>query len=409
MGRFTTIARAFLAVFAVSVSGMMAHAEPIESFDSFLQGFERQAVEAGISRDVYRRATAGLVPRSNIPGLVRTQPEFTTPMWDYLEGRVSAGRIARGRKAMAAHKTLFDRIGKTYGVDPAILGAMWGMETDYGAVLGNKALITPIIRSLATLVHQRRGRLKADEKELIAALRLIQDKGWSAQSLVGSWAGAVGHTQVIASGLLAHGTDGDDDGIINPHLSLADALATSAVFLRALGYQSGSDWGFEVEVPKGFDFTLATRREMKPIGFFSDRGVKRVKGRQFADLELPVFLYVPTGKNGPIFLMTQNYLVLKSYNFSDSYALSVAHLTDRLKGAGPFVSSWPKTTKFPNLEQRIAIQKLLKQLGYYDGKVDGRVGPISQEAYQKFQTAQGVIADGFITLRSYELLRQFVR
>lgn len=409
MKRSATISRAFLAVFALVFLGPTARAEPVEKFDSFLRNFEQQAVEAGISREVYRRATAGLTPRNKIPGLVRTQPEFTTPMWDYLEGRVSSGRIARGRKAMAAQKPLFDRIGKTYGVDPAILGAMWGMETDYGAVLENKGLITPIIRSLATLVHQRRGRLLADEMELIAALRLIEDRGWSSQSLVGSWAGAIGHTQVIASGLLAYGTDGDNDGVINPHLSLADALATSAVFLKALGYQSGSDWGFEVEVPEGFDFTLATRGEMKPISFFTERGVKRVKERQFVDPELSVFLYVPTGKYGPKFLMTQNYLVLKSYNFSDSYALSVAHLTDRLKGGRPFISPWPKDIKFPNLEQRISIQKWLKQLGHYDGEVDGRLGPISQEAYQKYQVARGMVADGFITLRAYELLRQFVR
>ncbi len=386
-----------------------AAADPVESFDAFVRGFEAKAVRAGISRDVYRQVTAGLKPVSNIPGLVTSQPEFSTPMWDYIEGRVSSGRIQRGRDAMARNRALFDRIGQQYGVDPAILGAIWGMETDYGAVLGNSKLIKPVIPSLATLVYHRRGRLAEDENELLVALRLIQDHGWRADTLVGSWAGAVGHTQVIVSGLLAHGTDGDGDGRVNPHASLADALATTAVYLRALKYQPGIDWGFEVELPKGFDYTLATRTEMRPVRFFAERGVRRVKGREFTDLNQDVFLYVPTGQNGPKFLMTPNYLVLKGYNFSDSYALAVAHLTDRLKGAGPFVTPWPKATQFPNRQQRIDIQRWLKQLGFYDGEVDGRIGPISQLAYQRFQAARGLVADGFITRDAHAALQAAAR
>jgi len=380
-------------------------AAPVESFDNFIKNFEKTAINAGISRSVYRNVTNNLTPAKNIPNLVRTQPEFTTPMWVYIEKRVSASRIARGKKAMAANKALFDRIGSKYGVDPAILGAIWGMETDYGAVLNNKKLIKPIIRSLASLVHQRRDRYEEDKKEFIIALRLIQDYGWTNETLVGSWAGAIGHTQVIVSGLLKNGQDGDGDKKINPHLSLADALATSANFLVSLGYQKNMDWGFEVILPSGFDYTLATREKMHPISFFANRGIKRVKGREFSDTSTKVFLYIPTGKNGPKFLMTKNYLVLKSYNFSDSYALSVAHLTDRLKGAGGFVSAWSKDTRFPNLSQRIIIQKRLKQLGYYRGDVDGRIGPISQKAYQAFQKDKGLVPDGFITFDAYVRLK----
>src|SRR5690606_25804953 len=182
-------------------------------------------------------------------------------------------------------------------------------------------------------------------------------------------------------------------GRVDLHNSLADALATSAAFLRGLGYQPGVDWGFEVDVPAGFDYLLATRDQLRPISFFAERGVRRVKGREFADLSLPVFLYAPTGKDGPKFLMTGNYLVLKGYNFSDSYALSVAHMTDRLKGGGPFVQPWPKHTRFPNLSQRKAIQEALIRLGLYEGAVDGRIGPISQAAYARFQASRGEVAD----------------
>ncbi len=381
-----------------------ASAQPVESFGSFIAGFRAKALAAGVGAATYDAAMTGLTPDPRVPDLVTSQPEFTTPMWDYIEGRVTSGRIARGKAAMARNEPLFAAVGQAYGVDPSILGAIWGMETDYGAVLGNDSLIRPIVRSLATLVQQRRTRLLEDEADLIAALLLVQRGPLDAQGLVGSWAGAIGHLQVNPSNVVAHGTDGDGDGRVDLHNSLADALATSARFLRALGYQPGIDWGMEVVVPEGFDYLLATRTELRPIAFFVERGIVRVAGRQFADPSPPVFLYVPAGKDGPKFLMTQNYLALKGYNFSDSYAMSVAHMTDRLKGGGSFVDDWPRNTAFPNLEQRKAVQAALQKLGLYQGAVDGRLGPISQEAYARFQAGRGEVADGFITRASYEAL-----
>lgn len=378
-----------------------AFAQPVESFDSFIANFRAKALAGGVSAQVYDQVTAGMTPDPRVPDLVTTQPEFTTPMWDYIEGRVTAGRIDRGKAAIARNEALFAAVGQSTGVDPYLLGAIWGMETDYGTVLGNDSLIRPIVRSLATLVQQRRTRLVEDEQDLIAALLLTQR---DSVVPVGSWAGAIGHLQVNPSNVVAHGMDGDGDGRVDLHGSLADALMTSAKFLRDLGYQPGVDWGMEVVVPEGFDYLLATRTEMRPVAFFAERGVTRVAGRQFADPNLAVFLYVPAGKDGPKFLMTQNYLVLKGYNFSDSYAMSVAHMTDRLKGGGGFADDWPRNTAFPNLEQRKAIQQSLIRLGLYQGAVDGRLGPISQEAYARFQAARGEVADGFITRASYEAL-----
>jgi membrane-bound lytic murein transglycosylase B len=381
-----------------------AWAQPTESFESFLAGFRSTALNAGVSARTYDAAMGSLTPDPRVPDLVSSQPEFTTTMWDYIEGRVTPGRVGRGKAAIGRNSQLFASIGQAYGVDPYLLGAIWGMETDYGAVLGDTKLIRPIVRSLATLVHQRRSRFKEDAADLIAALQLVERGPLSAQELVGSWAGAIGHLQVNPSNVVAHGADGDGDGRVDLHHSLADALATSARFLRALGYQPGVDWGMEVVVPEGFDYLLATRTQMRPLRFFAERGVQRVAGRQFADLDLPVFLYVPAGKDGPKFLMTQNYLVLKGYNFSDSYAMSVAHMTDRLKGGGAFVDDWPRGTAFPNLVQRKAIQEALIRLGLYQGAVDGRLGPITQEAYARFQAARGEVADGFITRAAYEAL-----
>ncbi len=296
------------------------------------------------------------------------------------------------------------RISPEQAAGKLVVMSMPASQEAIGAVLGNEKLIRPVIRSLATLVHQRRGRLAEDEADFIAALKLLQREGLQPEQLVGSWAGAIGHLQVNPSNVIAHGADGDGDGHVDLHRSLADALATSAKFLIDLGYRPGLDWGFEVDVPTGFDYLLATRDSLRPVSFFAERGITRVRGRAFADPATPVFLYAPAGRNGPKFLMTSNYLVLKGYNFSDSYALSVAHMTDRLKGAGTFANGWPRDTKFPNLEQRKGIQQALIRLGLYDGVVDGRIGPISQAAYAQFQAAQGLVADGFITYRSYEEL-----
>ncbi len=382
-------------------------AQSVDSFSGFLSGFRSEAMAAGVDGAFYDAITAGMSPDPRVPDLVESQPEFTTPIWDYLDTRINSGRIERGKSAMARHADLFAAIGQHYGVDPYLLGAIWGMETDYGAVLGNQKLIAPIVRPLATLVWQQRSRFIEDKADLIAALKLAQAQNGVAPS--GSWAGAIGHLQVNPSNVLAHGTDGDGDGRVDLHNSLADALATSAVYLRRLGYQPGMDWGFEVELPQDFDYLLATREQLRPISFFAERGVTRVAGRPFADTSLEVFLYVPAGKNGPKFLMTGNYLVLKGYNFSDSYAMAVAHLTDRLKGGGPFVAPWPRNTAFPDLKQRQAIQEALQALGLYEGAVDGRLGPITQAAYARFQAMRGEVADGFITRAAHDALEAATR
>lgn len=401
--------RSVLFTLGILVLAAPAVAAPVGTFADFVRSFEAKAVAAGVPQSVYASAMSGLTPDPDIPRLVTTQPEFATPIWDYLDSRVTPRRIAKGRAAIAGKAAIFAAIGKRFGVDPAILGAIWGVETDYGAVLSNTRLIRPIVRSLATLAYERQGRVAEDEAELIAALRLVARGPLDARTLTGSWAGAIGHLQVNPTTVLRYGTDGDGDGRIDLVHSLPDALATSAAFLRGLGYRPGIDWGFEVRVPAGFDYTLATRTQMRPISFFAERGVGRVNGRAFPYPDEPVFLYVPAGKDGPKFLMTANYLVLKGYNFSDSYALSVAHLADRLKGGGDFVASWPRGTKFPNLEQRKAIQQALTKLGLYQGAVDGRLGPVTQEAYQRFQAARGETADGFLTLGAFEELTAATR
>jgi membrane-bound lytic murein transglycosylase B len=395
---------ASMAAMALLLLAGPAQAEPTGSFADFLRGFEAKAVAAGVPAAVYEKSTAGLTPDPKIPALVTGQPEFATPIWEYLDARITDTRIAHGKAGMRANAALFAATGKRYGVDPAILAAIWGVETDYGAVLSSKTLIRPIIRSLATLCWQNRGRTELDEAEFIAALKLVQRGPLDAQTLVGSWAGAIGHLQVNPTTVLKYGADGDGDGKVDLQHSLADALATSAGFLVGLGWKPGVDWGYEVNLPAGFDYLLADREHPRPVKFFADLGVRRVSGKPFPDASVPVFLYVPAGKTGPKFLMTGNYLVLKGYSFSDSYALSVAHLADRLKGAGDLRAPWPRGTKFPNLAQREAIQTALNKLGLLSGTSDGRLGPITQRAYARFQAAHGEVADGFLTFSAYQEL-----
>ena len=380
-----------------------ALAAPRQSFPDFLKAFEAKALKAGVSAAVYEKATAGMTPDPRIPSLVVTQPEFTTPIWDYVDQHASADRVKRGIAAMAAHAPEFAAVGRTFGVDPAVLGAIWGIETDYGSVLRSK-LIRPIVRSLATVTWEARERVDIDEEEFIDALKLVQRGPLDADHLVGSWGGAVGNLQVSPSTVLKYGTDGDGDGKVDLVDSLPDALATSAKFLLSLGWKPGLDWGYEVNLPNGFDYLLADRAHPRPASDFVALGVRRANGKAFPDASVPVFLYVPAGRNGPKFLMTGNYLALKGYNFSDSYALAVAHMADRLKGAGDFHAAWPRDTKFPNLAQREAIQVALGKLGLLQGTSDGRLGPLSQQAYARFQAAHGEVADGFITLQAYEEL-----
>ena len=386
-----------------------AFAQPVESFPDFIKNFEATAVAAGVTHETYAKAMYGLTADEKVPELVTSQPEFTTPLWDYIDKRVTEWRMGKGKESIAANQALLTAIGDKYGVDPYLLASIWGIETNYGRVLADPQYIRPIIPSLATLVHQRRVRLEGDTADLIAALLLVQRGPLDATQLVGSWAGAIGHLQVNPTNVMKYGTDGDGDGAIDLQNSLADALATAAEFLLGLGYKPGLEWGYEVVVPDGFDYLLATRDQLRPISFFADLGVGRVGGADFDDTSIPVFLYAPTGAKGPKFLMTNNYLVLKGYNFSDSYAMAISHLQDRLKGRGAFVTAWPRDTKFPNLEQRRASQEALIKLGLYDGLVDGRIGPVSQAAYAKFQASKGEVADGFITLHSYEELTAAAR
>src|SRR5690606_2777000 len=231
-----------LAAFFVLLMTAPTMAQPVGSFADFLAALRPEALASGVSATSYDAIITGMTPDPRVPKLVETQPEFTTPVWDYIETRVNSGRISRGQAALERNAQLFSAVGQRFGVDPYLLGAIWGIETDYGAVLNNSDLIRPIARSLATVTYQHRSRYAEDKADFFAALRLAERNGGT--SPVGSWAGAIGHLQVNPSNVIAHGRDGDGDGRLDLHNSLADALATSAPFHRHRGYRPGPPWGF---------------------------------------------------------------------------------------------------------------------------------------------------------------------
>lgn len=381
----------------------LGFAAPQQSFAAFIKSFEQEAVAAGISRAFYRRVTKGLTPDPKIKVAHATQPEFERPIWAYMEQRVDAAKIKKGQQKLKVNRAVFDKVRDAYGVDPYVLAAIWGIETNYGSIMGSDVYFKPVLRSLFSLVHQRRGRVDADKKELLLVMNLMQ-AGKMPVDQKGSWAGAMGHLQIMPTAYSKLAIDFDRDGKIDVHHSLADSLASSARWLLSLGYVPGEDWGMEVTLPQGFDYRLAGRTQLRNVRFFAERGVRRVAGRVFGNMDQPVFLYVPAGKNGPKFLMGRNYLAFKGYNFADSYALTIAHLTDRLKGAGPFVQDWPRHAAFLNRNQRVALQNKLKQLGFYQGEVDGRLGPISQEALRAWQAHAGLVVDGFATKQVFDVL-----
>ncbi len=368
---------------------------PSADFGRFLSEIRTEARQRGVKPATLDAAFQGLTPDRAVVALTERQSEFVKPIWDYLESAVAPSRIDRGSKLLAAHAARITAVEKRYGVDRGVIFGIWGMETSYGAVTGDK----DVIRSLATLAFiEYRGAFFRNE--LMSALDII-DRGEAArQSLRGSWAGAMGQTQFMPSNFRTYAVDGDGDGRRDIWTNVPDALASTANYLRGHGWQPGLPWGMEVALPQGFDHRARTGT----FAEWSKRGLRRADGKP-----LPASgearLFYPAGATGPVFLVTANYDVIKRYNSSDAYALAVAHLGDRLKGGGPIRGEWPSDE--PQLAQadRVEVQKRLASLGYDVGEPDGRIGSRTREALRDFQEKRGHLPDGWPTPKMLQALR----
>lgn len=356
-------------------------------FARFLQTLWPQAQARGISRTTFDLAFRGLSPDPSIVALTKKQAEFTAPIWGYLNNAVGGTRIPRGRDAAQANATVLAQIEARYGVPKEVVLGVWGMETNFGSFKGDK----DTIRSLATLASIRyRGDFFRDE--LLTALELIQKGHVERDELRGSWAGAMGHTQFMPSSYMKYAVDWSGDGHADIWNSTADALASTANYLKGYGWVPGLPWGLEVTLPDGFDHRL----NKASFSSFAAAGVRRADGRGLPSAGEGRLFY-PAGHTGPVLLLTENFDVIKKYNSSDAYALAVGHLGDRIMGRPAIQADWPVQAARLDKGGTQEVQRRLKALGFYDHDADGRIGTGTREAVRQYQLKVGEIADGWPT------------
>jgi len=382
--------RAVLAAALCLVPAVTRAAKPGASdsaFRAFIAALRPDAEARGVTPETFTAAFRGIsAPDSAILARTKQQGEFVRPVWDYLVGAVSTGRITRGRARASSLAPTLKAIEARYGVPAAIVLAIWGIESDFGASAGSLSTI----RALATLAEaQHRGTLFRDE--LLAALTILQRGDITSERMSGSWAGAMGQVQFLPSTYLAHAVDFDGDGRRDIWLSDADSLASIGAYLKDLGWDPSLAWGYEVRLPDGFDLADYSG----DLGRFVSRGVRRMDGQRLPERG-KASLFLPGGLGAPAFLITGNFEVIRGYNTSDSYALAVGHLADRLDGGPALAAPWPTGPRLDGTGLR-ALQSELTTAGFYEGPTDGRAGPKLREAVRRYQIDAGLQADGYAT------------
>jgi len=372
------------------VASMPAVAADGSGFDDCIDSLKRQALERDLPHPLVDGVFDALEYQPRVIELDRSQPEFTRTFAAYLDERITGWKVARGRLLLVRHRELLDRLTREYGVPGRYLVAFWGMETNFGSFLGSM----PTLDSLATLAcDQRRSEFFANE--LFDALTIVAREGLEPAAMKGSWAGAMGHMQFMPSSYVRHARDGDGDGRVDLWDSPADAFASAASFLDALGWRRGERWGREVELPESFPYSRTGQRNAAPLREWRHLGVRRADGTPLPVADLEGAVLVPMGHRGPAFLVYPNFEVILEWNRSQSYALAVGHLADRIAGGGPLVARMPDIESATSRSHLLEIQRGLKQRGFDPGPVDGLLGPATRAALRAWQTREGRIADGF--------------
>jgi membrane-bound lytic murein transglycosylase B len=360
-------------------------------FTDWLDGFYVRALAAGVTRPILDLALSGLAPDPRVIAADSRQPEFAKPVGDYVRGAVTQGRADLGR-AKARGVAQLPAIDARFGVPSAILIAIWAMESGYGVNQGD----LDVIRSLATLAASGRRRPWA-EGELLACLTIIGSGEASRARLRGSWAGAMGQTQMLPSTYFSTAVDGDGDGRRDIWTSAPDALASAANLLVKGGWRRGEGWAREVILPLGFDYGLSEGPEQKPEQWRAV-GARRADGLPWnaTDRDAPWTLLLPSGAQGPAFLAGPNHYAIRKYNNSVAYALSVGLLADRVAGGSGLVTPWPHETPL-SLTDRLAAQQALAAKGFNPGTIDGIAGLGTRQALRAWQRSQGLPADGYLS------------
>lgn len=355
---------------------------------SFLDQVWAAARTRGVPRKVFEAAMGGFKPIERVLELARKQPEFTSTTADYVGRRVTDAQVAAGRDKRREWSDTLGAIARRLGVQGEVNLAIWGIETNYGAFMGG----TNTHHALATLTY---GGYRADyfRGELLTALEIAAAGHARPADMVGSWAGAMGHPQFMPSSFVRYAVDFRGDGRKDIWGSVPDALASSANYLRERGWQPGETWGYEVRLPRGFDYRHVWTGTTATIAEWRDAGVVRASGKPFPRPGDAAKLLMPMGGAGPVFLVLANFAAIKTYNNSDSYALAVGHLADRILGGGGFVVPWPEDTALGK-DQRAEVQRLLLGKGYDIGAADGVIGPRTRAAIIDWQGRAGLLPDG---------------
>lgn len=361
-----------------------------------------QALSAGVDAAVFDRHVRPLTPDLTVLPLLDKQPEFSTPIWDYLSGLVDQERVDDGESMLSLHAQTLSRVAAQYGVDAPSVVAVWGVESNFGRNFGKR----PLLVSLTTLSCL--GRRQAFFRgELISALQIVQSGDIEAQALVGSWAGAFGHTQFMPSTFQRIAVDGDGDGRRDLVASVPDALASTANFLKVAGWRSGEPWGYEVRLPEGAVGMVSGRTERLPLASWTAQGIVRADGGAITlPPSTPAALLLPAGRQGPAFLVFRNFDAIYSYNAAESYALAIALLSDRLRGGSGLRTPWPTPDPGLSRSERRELQVLLLARGHAIGEADGMIGTLSRQAIQQEQLRLGLQpVDGRAGLQILRALR----
>ncbi|MBA2484333.1 MAG: lytic murein transglycosylase, partial [Nitrosomonas sp.] len=366
----------FFLLFISSLIPLSAKADA--GFQQWIADFYPTAAQNGISRSIYDLAFNGVTsPDPDVLAKARYQPEFTSKIWDYLDARVNPLTIANGQLMAKQHEETLAKIEQQFGISRFILLAIWSVESNYGAVLERTERLHYVPQSLATLAYADNRRKKFARSQLIAALKILQSGDITSDQLMGSWAGAMGHTQFIPTSYQAYAVDMDNNGSRDIWNSIPDALATAANLLKQNGWRTGETWGYEVKLPingQQYEGSTKTLAEWGKLGFIAANGSPFPRPGKNAVLKL-----MPDAEK-PAFLMTRNFYILKRYNNSDFYALSVGLLADRLAGSKGLIQSWPRPPGSLTVNEKFEFQQQLKKLGFYTGEIDGNLGKGTQQA-----------------------------
>jgi membrane-bound lytic murein transglycosylase B len=406
----TTSRRRFMigASFMIGVGAALAAPFPARaqsassSFEAWRDAFRARAAARGVTEATYARVMA-IKPDTSVYAQIRSQPEFNEALWQYINRRVSDWRIITGKARAKEHAPLLTRIETEYGVDRFTMLALWGVESSFGEVIDNPKYMRPVIPALAALAWREPRRRSYWEAELLNALVIIE-RGWGKpEEMIGSWAGAMGHTQWMPEVWLHMGVDFNHNGRISPYGPPDDALGGTARFIVERGkYRHGEAWGCEVKLPGGHGGDHGYRTYAQ----WHDSGVVRADGAAFARPDDKAKLQVPV-EGGPAFLTGQNFAAVMSYDPAFSYALAVCHLADRIRGDAPFVQPFPGSERLMTLAEVQELQRRLTALGFDTDGSDGRVGRDTQRAVRDFQRKVGISpADGYAGLKVLARLRQ---